>query len=94
MLFVISAALNCFAFPLILGYFEPRDLQRLSGSNQGRNKSSWKSGAKETVSLSHLGWISLLSGKKFACNAGDMSSIPGSGRSPEKEMATYSSILS
>ena len=28
-----------------------------------------------------------------ACNAGDAGSIPGSGRSPEKEMATRSSIL-
>ena len=28
-----------------------------------------------------------------ACNAGDPSSIPGSGRSPEKEMATHSSVL-
>ena len=28
-----------------------------------------------------------------ACNAGDLSSIPGSGRSLEKKMATHSSIL-
>ena len=32
-------------------------------------------------------------GKKFACNAGDLGSIPGLGRSPEKEMAIHSSIL-
>ena len=31
--------------------------------------------------------------KASACNAGDLGSIPGSGRSPGKEMATYSSIL-
>ena len=31
--------------------------------------------------------------KESACNAGDEGSIPGSGRSPEKEMATHSSIL-
>ena len=31
--------------------------------------------------------------KEFACNAGDPGSIPGLGRSPEKEMATHSSIL-
>ena len=31
--------------------------------------------------------------KESACNAGDLSSIPGLGRSQEKEMATYSSIL-
>ena len=31
--------------------------------------------------------------KGFGCNAGDPSSIPGSGRSLEKEMATHSSIL-
>ena len=32
-------------------------------------------------------------GEESACNAGDPSSIPGLGRSPEKEMATHSSIL-
>ena len=31
--------------------------------------------------------------KESACNAGDSSSIPGPGRSPEKGMATHSSIL-
>ena len=30
---------------------------------------------------------------RSARDAGDMDSIPGSGRSPEKRMATYSSIL-
>ena len=32
-------------------------------------------------------------GKASAYNAGDLSSIPGSGRSLEKEMATHSSAL-
>ena len=32
-------------------------------------------------------------GKESTCKAGDSSSIPGSGRSPAKEMATRSSIL-
>ena len=32
-------------------------------------------------------------GKESACNAGDLDSISGSGRSLEKEMATHSSIL-
>ena len=32
-------------------------------------------------------------GKESACNAGDVGSIPGLGRSLEKEMATHSSIL-
>ena len=31
--------------------------------------------------------------KKSACNAGDLGSIPGLGRSLEEEMATHSSIL-
>ena len=31
--------------------------------------------------------------KNLPANAGDMSSIPGSGRSPEEGMATLSSIL-
>jgi len=32
-------------------------------------------------------------GKESACNAGDPSSIPRSGRSPEGATATHSSIL-
>ena len=32
-------------------------------------------------------------GKESTCQAGDTSLIPGSGRSPGKEMATHSSIL-
>ena len=32
-------------------------------------------------------------GKEFACNAGDLGSIPGLGRTLEKGKATYSSIL-
>ena len=32
-------------------------------------------------------------GKESACNAGDLGSIPGLGRSPEECMATRSSIL-
>ena len=32
-------------------------------------------------------------GKVSAYNVGDLGSIPGSGRSPEKEMATHSSTL-
>ena len=32
-------------------------------------------------------------GKESACNAGDPGSTPGLGRSPEKGMATHSSIL-
>ena len=32
-------------------------------------------------------------GKESACSAGDLGSIPGSGRSPEKGLATHFSIL-
>ena len=32
-------------------------------------------------------------GKESACNAGDLGSIPGLGRSPGEGMATHSSIL-
>ena len=31
--------------------------------------------------------------KESACNVGDLSSIPGSGRSPEEGMTTHSSTL-
>ena len=40
-----------------------------------------------------LGLPRWLSGKESACSAGDTDSIPESGRSLEKEMATHSSIL-
>ena len=45
--------------------------------------------------LIKLLWASLVAQtiKNFACNAGDPGSIPGWGRSLEKEMATHSSIL-
>ena len=42
---------------------------------------------------SYWGFPSGLDGKASACNAGDLGSIPGLGRSLEKEMATHSSIL-
>ena len=38
-----------------------------------------------------LSWC--LSDKESTCSAGDVGSIPGSGKSLEKEMATHSSIL-
>ena len=34
-----------------------------------------------------------LGGKESACNAGDLGSIPGSGRSPEEGNGNHSSIL-
>ena len=40
-----------------------------------------------------MGFPQWLSGKEAACNAGDLGSIPGSGRSLEMEIATHSSIL-
>ena len=45
----------------------------------------------------HVGLPQCLSGNESACNAGDVAgdagSTPGSGRSPEREIATHSSIL-
>ena len=40
-----------------------------------------------------MGLFWWLDGKESACNAGEPGSIPVLGRSPEKEMATHSSIL-
>ena len=40
-----------------------------------------------------VGLVFSSGGKKSTCNAGDLGLIPGSGRSLEKEQATYSSIL-
>ena len=41
----------------------------------------------------HRGFPGGSDGKETACNAGDLGSIPGSGRPLEEEMATHSSIL-
>ena len=41
----------------------------------------------------HVGFPGGSEVKASACNAGDLGSIPGSGRSLETEMATHSSIL-
>ena len=40
-----------------------------------------------------IGLPQWLRGKESTCSAGDTNLNPGSGRSPEEEMATYSSIL-
>ena len=40
-----------------------------------------------------LGFPGGLAGRKSACSAGDLASIPGLGRSPEKGTASHSSIL-
>ena len=41
----------------------------------------------------HMGFPGGPAGKESACNVGDMGTIPGLGRSLEKGMATYSSIV-
>ena len=40
-----------------------------------------------------MGFPDSSAGKESACNAGELGSIPGLGRSPEEGMATHSSIL-
>ena len=40
-----------------------------------------------------MGASLVVNGKESACNAEDTSSIPGSRKSLEKEMATHSSVL-
>ena len=45
------------------------------------------------ISMSSLGFPGGSEGKASAWNVGDLGSIPGLGRSPEKEMATHSSTL-
>ena len=48
-------------------------------------------GESQLLTQNGLPWVS--NGKEFACNAGDLGLIPGSGRSPGEEMTTHSSIL-
>ena len=43
--------------------------------------------------MNELGFPGGSDSKESACKAGEPGSIPGSGRFPEKEMATHSSIL-
>ena len=45
------------------------------------------------TSLRSLGFLWWLSGKEPACNAGDLDSMPGLGRSPGEGKATHYSIL-
>ena len=40
----------------------------------------------------HTGFSGGSDGKESICNAGDVGVIPGSGRSPEKGMATHSCV--
>ena len=72
------------------------------GDGQG-DLACWGSwGHKESDANEWLNWTELMLHlaaaapgglDKFACNAGDTGSIPGSGRSPGEGMATHSSIL-
>ena len=43
--------------------------------------------------MGYLGFPSGSDGKEFACNEGDLGSIPRLGRSPGEGKATHSSIL-
>ena len=45
------------------------------------------------ISSIHLGFSGGSAGKESACNAGDLGSIPGLGRSPREGTVTHSSIL-
>ena len=48
---------------------------------------------KSILIVVYQGFTGGSDGKESACNAGDLGSIPGLGRSLEKGMATHSSIL-
>jgi len=47
----------------------------------------------EVELLDYMGFPGGSYGKESACSAGDLSSIPGSGRSPGEGNATHSSVL-
>ena len=49
--------------------------------------------SKWVLDIKQEGFPGDASGKEPAANAGDLNSVPKSGRSPEKEMAAHSSIL-
>ena len=48
---------------------------------------------EKAIHFSILGLPGGSNDKESACNARELGSIPGSGRSPEEDMATHSSIL-
>ena len=68
-----------------------RSSQKKPKNKKVRVLSRWKPNWSWPVIL--LGFPCSLVGKDCACSARDPGSIPGSGRSREKEMATHSSIL-
>ena len=70
----------------------PPNLQDLM---QGDLRWSWCHNSNNNRNKGHNMWglPSWLRSKESACQAGDTSLILGSGRAPEKEMATHSSIL-
>ena len=58
----------------------------------GRN--AFKELINNLYRIKYMCWLPpWLSGKESACNAEDMGSLPGSGRSPGGEMVTFSSIF-
>ena len=71
----------------------------LGAAVQPQDKSPVKTGAHKPVFFNlalarkHIGFPGGSVVKNLPANAGDPGSIPGSGRSSEKEMATDSSIL-
>ena len=60
-------------------------LRELAGQTEGR--------VGILLLMINMGFHGRSDGKEFACNAGDLGSIPGLARSLGKEMATHSSIL-
>ena len=52
-----------------------------------------KPGTFSVTLVVKMGFPSGSAGKESACNEGDLGSIPGLGRPPEKGMATHSSLL-
>ena len=60
-----------------------------NGSHMAFNTNYFISSAQKTSSC----FLGDSEGKASACNAGDLGSIPGSGRPVEKEIATHSSTL-
>ena len=93
-----SGSRFCFSFP---GSRELPPLPRLGGSVQTEVSDEHSADGHTAHHLCLLVPLILefpqwLSSKESACNAGaagDMGSIPGSGRALEKEMATHSSML-
>ena len=78
----------------IPGTREPGGPPSMGSHRVGHDRSDLAAAAAAYIYIYIHTYFFFYAAKLLQCNTGDTGSIPGSGRSPEKEMATHSSIPS